>query len=241
MKRILKKIKSIARAVKYSTGYEGYKENNYGNYARITNEGYRNWLVSWQIPAIKKHCGDLTDKSFIDIGAGDIVLGEFLSEIGTPRVFYAQDLSEPSLKSGIKRINKTGAKMDIFVTLASDNFDFSKVPDSSLDYAFSNSLFSHLSINSILLCLRKLAPKMKVGGKYFSSMIVISGGDETQPYDWSYLERGGANIISYPTKDPYHYNEEFVATLSHFNTGFKVVTIHDYGHPFQKLVEFERV
>ena len=72
-------------------------------------------------------------------------------------------------------------------------------------------------------------------------MIVIPGGDEAQPYDWSYLERKLTNVISYLTKDPFHYNEEFVATLSHFNTGFKVVTIHDYGHPFQKLVEFERV
>jgi hypothetical protein len=241
MKRILKKIKSIARAVKYSTEYEDYQENNYGRVARITDDAYRKDLVSWQIPAIKKHCGDLTNKTFIDIGAGDIVLGEFLSEIGIPKVFYAQDLSEPSLKSGIKRIQKTGSKVDVFRTLVSDNFDFSDIEEFSLDYAFSNSLFSHLSINSILLCLRNLAPKMKVGSKYFSSMIVIPGGDETQPYDWSNLEKKGANIISHPTKDPYHYSEEFVAKLSHFNTGFKVVTIHDYGHPFQKLVEFERV
>ena len=221
--------------------YKDYNENNYGRVARITNDAYRKDLVSWQIPAIKKHCGDLTNKAFIDIGAGDIVLGEYLSEIGTPKIFYAQDLSEPSLKSGIERIEKTGAKTNIFRTLVSDNFDFSEIADSSLDYAFSNSLFSHLSINSILQCLRNLAPKMRVGGKYFSSMIVIPSGEVTQPYDWSYLERKGTNVISYPTKDPYHYNEKSVTTLSHFNTGFIAVTIHNYGHPFQKLVEFLRV
>ena len=222
------------------TGYEDYKENKYGRVVRITEDAYRNDLVSWQIPAIKKHCGDLTNKSFIDIGAGDIVLGEFLSEIGTPKVFYAQDLSEPSLKSGIERIQKSRTKVDIFRTLVSDNFDFGEIENSSLDYAFSNSLFSHLSINSILMCLRNLAPKMNVDGKYYSSMIIIPSGDESQPYDWSYLERKGTNVISYPNKDPFHYSEKTVASLSYFDTGFKVVTIHDYGHPFQKLVEFEK-
>ena len=82
---------------------------------------------------------------------------------------------------------------------------------------------------------------MKVGSKYFSSMIIVPGEDVTKLYDWSYLGRKYTNVISYPTKDPFHYNDEAVDTLSHFNTGFKVVTIHDYGHPFQKLVEFIRV
>lgn len=222
------------------TGYEDYKENNYGRVVRLTNDEYRKDLVSWQIPAIKKHCGDLTNKSFIDIGAGDIVLGEFLSEIGTPKVFYAQDLSEPSLKSGIERIKKNGMRTDIFRTLVSDNFDFSEIEDLSLDYAFSNSLFSHLTINSIILCFKNLAPKMSADSKYFSSMIIVPRGNESQSYDWSYLERKGSNIISHPIKDPYHYSEETVTGLSHLDTGFKVVTIHDYGHPFQKLVEFER-
>lgn len=247
MKRLTKKIKSIIWAAKYSTSYENYNENSYGRVARITNEAYRTDLVSWQVPAINKHFGDLTGRTFIDIGAGDIVLGEFLSELGTPKIFYAQDLSEPSLKTGLRRIEKTGAKMETFVTFASDDFDFSEIPDGSLDCAFSNSLFSHLSLNSILLCLRKLAPKMKVGSKYLSSMIVIPGGDENpqndwnKPYDWSHLGRKGTNIVSYPSKDPFHYSEDLVATLSQFDTGFKVVDIHSYGHPFQKLVEFQKL
>lgn len=182
----------------------------------------------------------MTGKSFIDVGAGDIVLGEFLSEIGIPKVFYAQDLSEPSLKSGIERIKKSGTRVDIFRTLVSSNFDLSQIENCSLDCAFSNSLFSHLSINSILLCLRNLSTKMKFDSKYFSSMIIVPRGDDSKPYDWSYLERKGTNVISYPNQDPFHYSEETVFALSNFDTGFKVVDIHDYGHPFQKLVEFKK-
>lgn len=233
-------IKNCLRSLSRRTGYKDYKENSYGRFARKTNESSRKNLASWQIPAIKKHCGDLTNKSFMDIGAGDLVLGEYLAEIGIPRVFYVQDLSGPSLRSGISRLKQKGISTDIFEVLVSDNFDFGRVADDSLDYAFSNSLFSHLSINSILLCLSNLAPKMKNGGQYFSSMIVVPDGNETRAYDWRYLQRKGTDVISYPTKDPFHYNEALVFNLSHLNVGFQVHAIHDYGHPFQKLVEFVR-
>ena len=241
MKKIIKKIKKIIKAKIYKTAYSNYSENSYGRVARITDEEYRKDLISWQIPAIKKHFGDLTDKSFIDVGAGDIVLGEFLFEIGIPRTFYAQDLSEISLKVGIDRIKKSKINPDIFVTMSSDNFDFSKVEDFELDFAFSNSLFSHLSINSILLCLRKLSNKMKIGGKYFTSMIVLPSSKEEESFDWSYLENKYTDVTSHSTKDPFHYSKETIKNLSSFNTGFKFIKIHDYGHPFQKLVEFERI
>ena len=241
MKKFIKKIKKITNAKIHKTSYGNYTENSYGRVARITDEEYRKDLVSWQIPAIKKHFGDLTNKSFIDVGAGDIVLGEFLLEIGIPRTFYAQDLSEISLKVGIDRIKKSKINPDIFVTMSSDNFDFSKVEDFELDFAFSNSLFSHLSINSILLCLRKLSKKMKIGGKYFTSMIVLPSSKEEESFDWSYLENKYTDVKSYSTKDPFHYSAETINNLSSFNTGFKLIKIHDYGHPFQKLAEFERL
>ena len=240
MKKILKKIKKITNSNIYKTGFRNYTENSYGRVARITDEEYRKDLVSWQIPAIKKHFGDLTNKSFIDVGAGDIVLGEFLYEIGIPKIFYAQDLSEISLKVGMDRIKKSKINPDIFVTMSSDNFDFSKVEDFELDYAFSNSLFSHLSINSILFCLRKLSKKMKIGGKYLTSMIILPTSKEEESFDWSFLKKKHTDVISHSTKDPFHYSEETIMHLSSFSTGFKFIKIHDYGHPFQKLVEFER-
>ena len=221
------------------TDYEKYAENNYGKRARITNHEYRTRLTSWQVPAIKKHFGNLTGKVFIDVGAGDIVLGEKLSDIGAPSIFYAHDLSRPSLEAGIERIGNSGFSTRNFRTLVSDDFDFGVIPDGTIDAAFSNSLFSHLSINSILLCLRKLAPKMKPGSRYLSSMIVQPSGDESAPYDWSYLGTKGTAVVSYPTRDPFHYAEETIYLLSKLKTGFEVTQVHDYGHPFQKLVEFK--
>ncbi len=219
---------------------ENYTENNYGKVPRITNDKYRAFLTNYQVPAIKKHCGDLTGKVFLDIGAGDIVLGEKLNEIGVPKKFYVQDLSKPSILSGLKRLDASGVDISNIVGFVSTNFDFNVIEDGEVDYAFSNSLFSHLTINSITLCLHNLSPKMPIGAKYFSSMIVLPTDEDTYAYDWSYLKKLGTQLASYSIKDPYHYTANTIKNLQQFNTGFKMKHIHDYGHPFQKLVEFER-
>lgn len=221
-----------------ATQYTDYTENNYGKVARLTNEDYRNDLTSWQIPAIKEHFGSLEGKNFIDIGAGDIVLGEKQNEIGRPEIFYVQDLSKTSIDAGINRMKCNGVDIKNIIPLISINFDFSQIENGSIDCAFSNSLFSHLSLNSILLCLRNLSVKMKKNSKYMTSMIVVTNHIEPDSYDWSYLRKKGTNVVSYSTKDPFHYTKETILQLSRFNSGFEVVKIHDYGHPFQKLVEF---
>jgi hypothetical protein len=169
------------------------------------------------------------------------VLGEKLGEIGRPKKFFVQDLSEPSINAGLKRMNKNGVDTTNIIPLISYNFNFDKVDDASIDFAFSNSLFSHLSLNSIILCLRNLRPKMKVNAKYLTSMIVVPGEIEPLSYDWSYLKTPGSNIISYPTKDPYHYTKSTINETLDGRIGFKIIQVHDYGHPFQKLVEFVAV
>lgn len=178
------------------TDYPEYTENNYGKIARFTDKSYRLDLASWQITAIETHIGNLYGKIFFAIGAGDIVLGEKLSEVGVPKKFYVQDLIAPSLKGGLKRISESGVDISIFHTLVSDCFDFKEIKDKEVDAAFSNSLFSHLTINSIILCLRNLFPKMKPGSSYFSSMIVLPNDEEKVTFDWSFLKKPMTNVTS---------------------------------------------
>ena len=71
-----------------------------------------------------------------------------------------------------------------------------------------------------------------------SSMIIVPNAIEPDFYDWSYLKVKGSQITSYLTKNPFHYTESTMFELSRFETGFEVAKIHNYGHPFQKLVEF---
>jgi hypothetical protein len=215
-----------------------YTENNYAKKPRTTDDKYRQLLVSWQVPAILQHFGSLEGKTFIDVGAGDIVLGECQNEIGRPEQFFAQDLSDISLKTGIGRLNSRGVDTSNVTTLVSDDFDFSLIEDGTIDYAFSNSLFSHLSLNSILLCLANLRPKMKPGAKYLSSMIVVPEEEEWKDYKWPYLEQLQSYVTSRPNKDPYHYSRTTIYDFLGLRTGFSVNGIYEYGNPIQELVEF---
>lgn len=235
------KLAHIRKILKETTDFQNYSENHFGKVARLTNETKRKELVAWQVPAIKNHIGDLTGKVFLDIGAGDLVYGEKLSEIGVPKKFYVQDLSRPSLNAGLERLKTSGVDTRIFHSLISDNFNFDAIEDDELNAAFSNALFAHLSVKSIVLCLQNLSPKMKRGARYFSSMIVVPDKSENLPHDWRDIDNPISKVFSFPEKAPFHYTEKTIKNLQSMRTGFEVVSIHEYGNPIQKLVEFKRV
>lgn len=215
-------------------------QNFYKQNPRLTTPDKRERVSSFQVDAIKTHIGDLTDKVFIDIGAGDIVLGDKLDLIGIPRKFFVHDLSEKSIDTGLQRLKDTGSvDMSIFYKSVSDCFDFDLIADNEIDAAFSNSLFSHLSLNLITICLKNLFLKMKPGAKYFTSMIVLPDNIERHVYDWSHLDNPFAKHKSYTDKNPFHYTENTLKRLIE-STGFQFIHTHEYDHPFQKLVEFHR-
>ena len=213
------------------------KENNYKNKARTTSKQYREDLSSWQIPAIQKHIGTLDGKVFLDIGAGTIIPGEHFEKIGKPNKYYAQDIRLEPLVEGIEFLKSKGVDTSIFHKLVSDDFDFGLIKDGEVDVAWSNSLFSHLSINSICHCLKNLHPKMKRGSSYYTSMLILPDNLERASYNWSQQ-----NVTSYSSRDPFHYTK---STLNKYpfidQTGFQLKTIHKYGHPIQELVEFVRI
>lgn len=239
MQNLVRKVKN--KIFYGNPGHADYSENTGGKYTRLTSDEYRERLCSWQVPAIIKHLGSLDNSNFIDIGAGDIVLGEKQDQIGRPKKYFVLDLSEPSLRAGLDRLKSKNIDISNIETIVSIDFDFSSIEDEFLDYAFSNSFFSHLSINSIILCLRNLRPKMKQGARYFSSMIIVPETHKAKPHDWSYLNTTGSAVTSYPQKDPFHYDEKNIKIIIQECTDFKIIAIHDYGHAFQKLVEFQAV
>ena len=215
------------------------KENNCKEHARTTNESYRADLSSWQVPAIQKHIGSLNGKVFLDIGAGTIIPGEHFEKIGKPNKYYAQDIRLEPLVEGIGFLKSKGVDTSIFHKLVSDDFDFSLIEYGEVDVAWSNSLFSHLSINSISHCLKNLHPKMKRGSSYYTSMLVLPDNLERASYNWSHLKLKWSNVTSHSSRDPFHYTR---STLNQYpfidQTGFELKTIHNYGHPIQELVEF---
>ena len=212
-----------------------YSENNYLKETRITNDEYKSRLVSFQIPAILEHFQTLNNKKFLDLGCGDIVLGEFEGILGRPFKYYVQDINKTAVDTGINRLRKNGIDISNICPLISPYFDLSQIENQTLDGAFSNSLFSHLTLNSILICLKNLFPKMKKSAKYLSSMIIIPESHNELTYEWK-VKYG---VTSHSAKDPFHYKFNLLKVYVESTTNFQVVQNHSYGHPFQRLVEFK--
>jgi len=212
----------------------GYVENNYLRNPRIINNEYRARLQSFQVPAIKKHFGHLEGKCFADIGCGDIPLGYCQEEMGRPKKYYATDLNRKALASGLKSMKKSGIDISNMEIISGPYFDFDLIPNASIDAAFSNSLFSHLSLNTILICLKRLRPKMANHAKYLSSMIILPPGIDCIEYKWE-VKHGAT---SHAAKDPFHYRFSEFKKVVDSCTDFTCHNSYEYGHPFQALVEF---
>ena len=211
-----------------------YLENNYLKKPRIINDQYRKRLQSFQVPAIKKHFGSLEGRCFADIGCGDIPLGYCQGEIGRPKKYYATDLNKDALDSGFKSLINSGVDVSNIEMIPGPYFDFDLIPDASIDAAFSNSLFSHLSLNTILICLKRLRPKMANHAKYLSSMIILPPGIDCIEYKWE-VKYGR---VSHSSQDPFHYQFLEFKEIVDSCTDFSCRTLYEYGHPFQVLVEF---
>ena len=218
------------------------KETNYKNKTRTTSQQYRNDLSSWQVSAIQEHIGTLNEKVFLDIGAGTIIPGGHFEKIGRPDKYYAQDINSDTLAEGIEFLKSKGVDTSIFTTLVSDDFDFSLIHDNEVDIAWSNSLFSHLSIDSICYCLKKLNPKMKRGSSYYTSMLILPDNLERSSYSWEHLKVKYSSVTSHSLRDPFHYTRSKLNNYPFIDqTGFQLKTIHKYAHPIQELVEFVRI
>jgi hypothetical protein len=113
------------------------------------------------------------------------------------------------------------------------NFDLF---DSEFDFAIAQSLFTHLPLNHIRLCLSRLAGKMRMGGRFFATFFIV---DESHPYGEPSVHVGG--VTSFDAKDPFHYRPSDLSYLCR-NLPWRSELRGRWNHPRdQQMVEFVRL
>lgn len=106
--------------------------------------------------------------------------------------------------------------------------------DVTFDYALAQSVFSHLPLNHIRLCLHQVAKVMEPGGRFFATFFCVP---EDAPYDVRWQQE---RTKTRAERDPFHYRAsemEWAATVADWDF------IHhgDWGHPRgQQMAEFRR-
>lgn len=173
------------------------------------------------------------ESSLLDIGCGSLRLGVRAVEYLESGRYWGTDLNTALLDAGYeKEIVPAGLdeRLPRSHLLADENFEFAGVP-ASIDFAIATSVFTHLPLNHIRLCLANLAKHVTSTCTFYFTVFTPPGGlsvteSHRQP-------RGGK--LTYPHRDPYHY---CVADL-HFAadaTPWSIEFIGDWNHPRNQMM-----
>ena len=177
------------------------------------------------------------DAVFADIGCGPLRLGVALLPHMTEGWYYGFDINQQTLDAGREILKRHDVNERNVTLVATDEFDFSAI-DRPLDMAFSNSLFSHLTWNSITRCLARLRPHLKPGAVYYSTLFLVPDDHEwTQPCP---RHKWGRDSFTYDNRDPYHYRLGVIHDLAR-QLGYAAEIDDSFGHPTQTMFAFRAV
>jgi len=175
----------------------------------------------------------------LDIGCGSFRGGIHFVNFLDSGNYYGVDANEKLIEDGYN-IEICGARLQGRLPrsnlLVSRRFEFSLF-NQIFDIAIAQSVFTHIPLNDIRLCLAELAKSIRPGGKFFASILEC-------PNDYSYtapLKHQPGGVISFPADDPFHYRlEEFEWAESHLPWAFSY--IGDWAHPRDaQMICFTRV
>ena len=178
----------------------------------------------------------LTSSSIVlDLGCGPMRLGSALIPLLKDGWYYGQDINQDTISFGEEVLREAGiSEQAPYSLFASEQFDLSLV-DRPVHIVFSNSLFSHLTLNSILTALFQLQTVLAPSGVIYATFFALEPGRPwLSPHP---REKWGRHFETYPHQDPYHYPLHLLKDLAR-HTGFRLDVLNDFGHPTQTMVRF---
>jgi SAM-dependent methyltransferase len=174
----------------------------------------------------------------LDIGCGSLRAGVKLIRYLDAGNYFGTDLDASLLQAGYDvELVREGLvdKLPRSNLVTDGEFDFSWVKQ-PFDFALAQSVFTHLPLNHMRVCLEKLVGAVRDGGRFYMTFFEIPADHPTgQPFAH---EPGG--IVSKGAADPYHYrlvDVEFAAAGLPWECRY----IGEWNHPrSQRMIEFVR-
>ena len=166
--------------------------------------------------------------NLLDIGCGCLRGGvRFIRYLDTAR-YYGMDINASLLDAGYEQElprYKLQERLPRTNLVADAGFDFSRFAV-KFETAIAQSVFTHLPMNDIQLCLIELAKVLEPGGRLFAT--VFECPDEHPPEQPLVHTPGG--VVSYLARDPYHYRLADIRMLADPSC-WSLEYIGDWQHP----------
>jgi SAM-dependent methyltransferase len=175
--------------------------------------------------------------NLLDIGCGCLRGGVKFVEYLEAGHYFGVDACRSLLDAGYEielRALGLQAKVPRANLRCSAAFEFEGFP--SFEFAVAQSLFTHLPLNLIRLCLDSLARVMLARGRLFATYFDCP---ESDPFDLPILHEPG-RVTTYAWRDPYHYRiSDFEFAIRGLPWIMRIVGPWDHPRDQQMLI-FER-
>ncbi len=177
------------------------------------------------------------DDRVLDIGCGCLRGGVHFVRYLEPRCYFGMDLSQDLLDAGYdSELAMAGLanKVARENLLASDSFEFDRF-GVQFDVAIAISLFTHLPLNHIKLCLTRLAAVTRPGAGLYATFFLCPPG-----HDWATSVDYASGPTTHPARDPYHYEAADLSWLCSLLPWTHEI-VGNWNHPRdQQMVIFRR-
>lgn len=175
--------------------------------------------------------------TLLDIGCGCLRLGVRAVEFLDTDKYWGIDLNEELLTAGYDHeVVPSGlaAKLPRTNLVTDAEFTFTGTPH-QVDMAIAQSVFTHLPLEYLRLCLTNLANHLDGPCDFFATFFIVTEDEAAAPV---LHDPGG--ITTHPDKDPFHYTENDLRRAA-WNLPWKVDIIGDWNHPRdQRMVCFRK-
>ena len=171
--------------------------------------------------------------TLLDIGCGSLRLGVRAISHLNVGCYWGTDINESLMSAGYEREvlpAGLGEKLPRTNLVQDADFTFKGIPH-HIDFAVAQSVFTHLPLNHMRLCLANLSAHLAGPCEFFFTVFMLPEGESFE-HPFEQIEK----IITYPHRDPYHYTASDILYAA-ANLPWQIEFVGDWGHPRnQKMV-----
>jgi cyclopropane fatty-acyl-phospholipid synthase-like methyltransferase len=192
-------------------------------------------LGTLQLDFLRKN-GLTPQSSLLDVGCGSLRLGVRAVDYLEPGNYWGTDISDSLIQAGYdNEIVPAGlqSKLPRQNLVADAAFTFAGITH-DVDFIIAQSVFTHLPMNHLRLCLANLAEHVNTPCRFYLTVFIAPEKEWPRPV----VQLEGP--VTHPHRDPYHYR---LSDIYHLSGGlpWHIQYIGDWGHPRnQKMVLFSR-
>lgn len=171
----------------------------------------------------------------LDVGCGPLRGGvHFIGYLDAGH-YYGVDKNEKVLETARNlELKRYGVEHKSPTLIAMENFDFGSLGQ-TFDYAWAQSVFTHLPLNNIIRAVVSAEQVLKPGGKFLATFYEnMAGKKNLEPIQQS------PQVVSYFDEDSFHYDYPTFEWIAD-GTTLDVEYLGDWGNPRnQKVVVFTK-